>query len=95
MFISKLYSVNKHDCLLFKATLLCMLRVFAELNIQIPAGVIMNLDPGFDSKSNKKVCIDNNIIPNIKCNPRNSKKAAVAPDMETYAQRYVNERAFA
>jgi hypothetical protein len=41
------------------------------------------------------ICINNNCIPNIKSNPRNSKKQSIAPQAEIYKQRYVNERAFA
>lgn len=51
--------------------------------------------PRFDSKSNRNVCLNNDCIPNIKTNPRNSKLKSVIPQTEIYKQRYVNERAFA
>jgi transposase len=43
----------------------------------------------------KNICLKFDLNPNIKCNPRNTKKAAIAPDMPIYMERYVNERAFA
>ena len=61
----------------------------------IPNNALVNLDPGFDSKENKRICLKHGCIPNIKTNPRNSNQPATAPDSHIYQQRYVNERAFA
>jgi hypothetical protein len=72
-----------------------MMATFERMHIHVDTETPINLDPGFDSKANVKACLKFGLKPNIKCNPRNSKKAAVAPDMPTYKERYVNERAFA
>ena len=95
LYISKLYPVNKHDCPLFKPSLEHCIKNLADLDITLKANAIVNLDPGFDSKINKNICLKNGLIPNIKKNPRNSKAKATAPMPEVYKQRYVNERAFA
>ena len=95
LYISPLYGVNKHDCPLFVPAFKAMKVKFERLKINIEFGTIINLDPGFDSKEDKNICIKNGCIPNIKTNPRNSKKESVAPLAKAYKQRYVNERAFA
>lgn len=95
MYISNLHPVNKNDCPLFKPAFKELIENLKALNINLKQGTIVNLDPGFDSKDNKKVCVNNNCIPNIKNNPRNSKKKSIAPNLPIYKQRYVNERAFA
>ena len=95
MYISDLYAVNKHDCPLFKPAFEGLINNLSALNITLKLNTIVNLDPGFDSKENKKTCINNGCTPNIKTNSRNSKKQSVAPQAEIYKQRYVNERAFA
>lgn len=95
LYISNLYEVNKHDCPLFKPAFEGLISNLTALNITLKSNTIVNLDPGFDSKANKKVCINNGCTPNIKTNPRNSNKKSVAPQTEIYKQRYVNERAFA
>lgn len=93
--MSNLYAVNKHDCPLFKPAFEELIENLNSLNIRLKQDTIINLDPGFDSNDNKKICINNKCIPNIKSNPRNSKKQSSAPQPEIYKQRYVNERAFA
>jgi hypothetical protein len=95
LFISDLYSVSKHDCPLFKPTFIEFMKKMKHNNIHIEPGTPVNLDPGFDSKENKNCCLKLQLFPNVKCNPRNSSKLAVAPKPEIYKQRYVNERAFA
>jgi hypothetical protein len=95
LFISSLHPVNKHDIGLFKDSLNQMMSDFKDLEIILSQNAIMNLDPGFDSKANETACQNHGFIPNIKCNPRNSKKEPVAPNMKIYKERYVNERAFA
>lgn len=69
--------------------------LFFALGITIKEGTPLNLDPGFDSKANVQACRVCNFAPNIKCNPRNSQRKAVAPNQTVYLERYVNERAFA
>lgn len=95
LYISNLYAVNKHDCPLFKPSFKALITNLSGLNIALKVNTIVNLDPGFDSKKNKQVCLSNGCMPNIKTNARNSKKQSNAPNPEIYIQRYVNERAFA
>jgi hypothetical protein len=95
LYISPLFAVNKHDCPLFAPAFKALKVKFDGLGIKIEFGTIVNLDPGFDSNDNKKVCLKFGCIPNIKTNPRNSKKESIAPLQKAYKQRYVNERAFA
>ena len=93
--MSNLYAVSMHDCPLFKAAFEGLISNLKALNITLKPDTIVNLDPGFDSKENKKICINNGCTPNIKTNPRNSDKKSTVPQAEIYKQRYVNERAFA
>jgi hypothetical protein len=95
LYISDLYGVNKHDSPLFKGAFKALISKLKALNIALNAHTLVNLDPGFDSKINNQVCLSNGCTPNIKTNPRNSKKLSSAPNPEIYKQRYVNERAFA
>lgn len=95
LYMSNLYSVDKHDCPLFKPSFEAFIAQLARLNIVFAQHTLVNLDSGFDSKTNQKVCKENTCIANIKVNPRNSKKIGVAPFPEEYKQRYVNERCFA
>lgn len=95
LFISPLHPVNTHDSPLFKPALAKMMVLFHALGITIKEDTPLNLDPGFDSKANVQACQACHFAPNIKCNPRNSAKKAVAPNQAVYAERYVNERAFA
>jgi hypothetical protein len=71
------------------------MRILTDLEITLPHNTIINLDPGFDSKENLAICLEKGCTPNIKVNPRNSKKQSIAPQPDVYKQRYVNERAFA
>lgn len=52
--------------ILFKE--ICDLLKKAGINLN---GLFLNADPGFDSGNFRKVCENENIIPNIKPNPRN------------------------
>ena len=64
--------------------------------ICVPKGAILNLDPAFDTKYNKKLIKSKGLTPNIKANPRNSKTIKPVPPMpEEYLNRFVNERIFA
>lgn len=72
-----------------------MVSSLERIGIQLPPQTPINLDPGFDSKANERLCLKLGVCPNIKVNPRNTNKPALAPDMPKYKERYVNERAFA
>ena len=95
LYISNLYGVNKHGSPLFKSAFEGLLENLTAANRTLKSNTIVNLDPGFDSKGNKKICTDHGCAPNIKTNPRNSGKQSIAPEPETYKQRHINERAFA
>jgi hypothetical protein len=95
LYISCLYGVNKNDCPLFEQAFNEFIANLVSLQIKLEPNTVVNLDPGFDSEKNKKVCMLNGCIPNIKKNPRNSGTESVAPDPVIYKERFVNERAFA
>ena len=95
LYISELYPINLHDGPLFKPAFQALLHNLDHLNIELEADTVVNLDPAFDSKSNHNICTKNGCSPNIKINPRNTKRKGVAPIPGIYKQRYVNERAFA
>lgn len=67
-------TANRHDLFeiesLFKE--ICNLLKKAGVNLN---GLFLNADPGFDGENFRKVCESENIIPNIKPNPRNNSKA--------------------
>lgn len=48
---------------------ICELLKKAHINLQ---GLFLNADPGFDSENFYKACENENIIPNVKPNPRNN-----------------------
>lgn len=50
---------------------ICNLLKKAGVNLN---GLFLNADPGFDGENFRKVCESENIIPNIKPNPRNNSK---------------------
>ena len=95
LYISCLYGVNNHDCPLFEQTFKAFIATLTELKIQLEPNTVVNLDPGFDSNKNHKICMANGCIPNIKSNPRKSGLKSTVPDPTIYKERYVNERAFA
>ena len=51
------------------------LKLVAKMVGLILVGAYLNLDSGFDSKQNRKLIFNSRMIPNIKENPRNRKKA--------------------
>ncbi len=65
----------------------------------IPKGMPLNLDPGFDSRKNRKVIWNTGLKPNIKEDLRNRKKLKRGRkrflDKDLYSQRYKCERTFA
>ena len=62
--------VNEADMVLFPEGLKALKRV-AKLTGLVLEGAYLNLDGGFDSKSNRKAIFNAGMIPNIKENPRN------------------------
>jgi len=64
--------VNEADMVLLPEGLKALKRT-AKLTGLGLNGAYLNLDAGFDSKSNRKVIFNAGIIPNIKENPRNPK----------------------
>lgn len=61
-------------------------------------GLFLNMDGGFDSRELKEACMKEDIIPNIKPNPRNKQESEVPTkgenifNDELYKGRYVIER---
>lgn len=75
---------------------ICSLLKEAEINLD---GLFLNADPGFDSDSFRQACEKENIIPNVKANPRNTSEKEAMPyengthifDDELYKDRSVIE----
>ena len=75
---------------------ICTMLKKAKINLD---GLFLNADPGFDSVSFREACQKENIIPNVKANPRNSadKESELSPigttifDEELYKDRSVIE----
>lgn len=59
---------------------ICIMLKSAKINLD---GLFLNADPGFDSENFRQACEKENIIPNIKPNPRNETEA-------TQQEPYVN-----
>ena len=66
--------VNEADTVLLPAGLKALKRMAKRTGLRLN-GAYLNLDGGFDSKSNRKVIFNAGMIPNIKENPRNRKTA--------------------
>src|SRR6266446_3555687 len=64
--------VNEADTVLFPEGLKALKRVAKLTGLDLK-GVYLNLDGGFDSKSNRKAIFNAGMIPNIKENPRHRK----------------------
>jgi transposase len=64
--------VNEADTVLLPAGLKALKRVARLTGLEL-TGAYLNLDGGFDSKSNRKAIFNAGLIPNIKENPRNRK----------------------
>ena len=69
--------VNEADTVLLPEGLKGLKRV-AKLTGLVLAGAYLNLDGGFDAKTNRKAIFNAGMIPNIKENPRNRKRLARA-----------------
>ena len=64
--------VNEADTVLLPAGLKALKQVARLTGLEL-TGAYLNLDGGFDSKSNRKAIFNAGMIPNIKENPRNRK----------------------
>ena len=64
--------VNEADTVLLPAGLKALKRVARLTGLEL-TGADLNLDGGFDSKSNRKAIFNAGLMPNIKENPRNRK----------------------
>jgi transposase len=64
--------VNEADTVLLPAGLKALKRVARLTGLEL-TGAYLNLDGGFDSKSNRKAIFNAGLMPNIKENPRNRK----------------------
>jgi hypothetical protein len=77
---------------------ICNILKAAGINLK---DLFLNADPGFDSKELREACQEEEIIPNVKANPRNSANQQQEPyqsgthifDDELYKDRYVIEHA--
>jgi transposase len=91
--------VNQSDMVLLTNSLNDLKTTCRKCDLLIPKGTVLNLDPGFDSRKNRKAVWNTNLKPNIKENPRNRKKPKCGRkrffNKDIYAQRYKCERTFA
>lgn len=94
-----LSAANTSDLVLLKSALKDLKTVCCRCEIDIPQGTPINLDAGFDSKSNRKAIWNAGLKPNIKENKRNRKYVKRGRkryfDHSLYALRFICERSFA
>lgn len=90
--------VNKSDMVLLSPSVATFKSIILFLGISL-AGVIFNLDSGFDSKKNRRIVYSLGLKPNIKDNPRNRKSTRLGRkrffDSVIYKLRFAVERSFA
>ena len=91
-------TVNQSDMVQLPDSLSDLKTTCEGSNLLIPKGTPLNLDPGFDSRKNRKIIWNAGLKPNIKENPRNRKYPKRGRkrffDKELYGQRYKCERTF-
>lgn len=91
--------VNKSDMTLLPGSLKTFKRMCRDAGLSLPKGTVLNLDPGFDSRYNRKCVFNAGLKPNIKENKRNRKRPKRGRkrffDSALYAQRFTIERSFA
>jgi transposase len=91
--------VNQSDMVLLPDALNDLKQTCRACEIEIPTATPLNLDPGFDSRKNRKAVWNAGLIPNIKENPRKRKKPKRGRkrffDPQVYEMRFVCERSFA
>ena len=90
--------VNEVDIVLLPQGLKDLKRVARAAGLTLP-GAVLNLDAGFDSKTNRKCIFNAGLRPNIKENPRNRQKPKRGRkrffDDALYKLRFIVERTFA
>ena len=90
--------VNRSDMVLLPDGIQDLRRIAKTLGLVL-SGAILNLDSGFDSKSNRKHIFNAGMKPNIKENPRNRQTTKRGRkrlfDADVYALRSQVERTFA
>ncbi len=90
--------VNEVDMVLLPQGLKDLKRVSRAAGLPLP-GAVLNLDAGFDSKTNRKCIFNAGLRPNIKENPRNRQKPKRGRkrffDDALYKLRFIVERTFA
>lgn len=90
--------VNEADMSLLPEALEDLKRVLTRTAIPLAKRTLLNLDAGFDSKSNRKAVFNAGLKPNIKENPRNRKHPKRGRprhfDAEAYKERFASERTF-
>ena len=90
--------VNAVDMVLLPQGLKDLKRVSRAAGLPLP-GAVLNLDAGFDSKTNRKCIFNAGLRPNIKENPRNRQKPKRGRkrffDDALYKLRFIVERTFA
>lgn len=90
---------NKNESILFPEALYGLKKIAEFVGIDL-SGSVMSLDSAYDSRVNRKMIFNNDMIPNIKENKRNRKKTKRGPkriyDENIFRERfYTVERAFA
>lgn len=92
-------TVNQSDMVLLPNALTDLKQTCKLCGIDLPPKTVLNLDPGFDSKSNRKKIWNAGLTPNIKENKRNRKTPKRGRkrhfDKKLYDERYKNERTYA
>lgn len=90
--------VNEVDMVLLPQGLKDLKRVARTAGLTL-LGAVLNLDAGFDSKTNRKCIFNAGLRPNIKENPRNRQKPKRGRkrffDDALYKLRFIVERTFA
>lgn len=91
-------TVNQSDMVQLPNSLNDLKTTCRKIELTIPKQTPLNLDPGFDSRKNRKTVWNAGLKPNIKENPRNRKKTKRGRkrffDKEIYDNRYKCERTF-
>jgi hypothetical protein len=92
-------AVNQSDMVLLVDALNDLKTTFKLCNLSVPPDTVLNLDPGFDSRKNRKAIWNSGLKPNIKENKRNRKNTKRGRkrffDPTRYKQRYKCERTYA
>ena len=95
---TELVAGNHNDAWNLKEHLQTAIKQMKQIGLKV-AGAYFNADPGFDTKDARKTCFNHDIVPNIKENKRNRKRAKRGPkrlfDEAVYKDRFASERSFA